>query len=198
MIWRILLLIVGFRLALMIAEEEGKKREARMFLAMTGHQLEEEPQKPSLLKSYYKEHKPFIRIVCCVLFFVIGIIFVGTGIVKMNEQTKIENEGKKINAKVVQCEAKKVYLELRRIEYHYLVEFVVDGKVIQGKTISSHSTLVGKDIDIYYLPDTLDEVCNVVIAGADYRVGISEQLYGVMGLIIAAGFFWAMRSRGES
>ncbi len=110
----------------------------------------------------WKIHKK-LEIVAGILCCLVGILFIYSGGKVNYNANKIKENGLKAEAIILNWDVEKRLHVAGRVKYICLVKFIVGEQERIGKAISSDVVFAGEHVNIYYLPDSLDEVEDVVI-----------------------------------
>lgn len=117
---------------------------------------------------------------CCLL----GILFIGIGGKNNYRAKKIVNNGVRVQAIILERDVqRRIPVPGQHMKYVSMVKFSVGEQERIGKAVSSHAVFRGDYVNIYYLPDSTDEVEDVVIEG---EIG----LYGPGSNQIDCGIFF--------
>ena len=107
-----------------------------------------------------------IEMAAGVLGCLLGILFICIGGKAEYKAEKIIDTGIRVEAIVLESEVqKRIHVAGRHAKYVCLVKFLIGEQERIGKAISYYPVFSGDYVNIYYLPDSKDEVEDVVIEG---------------------------------
>lgn len=92
---------------------------------------------------------------CCLL----GILFIGIGGENNYRAKKIMDNGVRVQAIILERDVqRRIPVPGQHMKYVSMVKFSVGEQERIGKAVSSHAVFRGDYVNIYYLPDSTDEV----------------------------------------
>lgn len=130
---------------------------------------------------------------CCLL----GILFICIGGKVNYKAKKIMDNGVRVQATIFEWDVQKRIHVAGCVKYVCLVKFSVGEQERIGKAISSHVVFRGDYVNIYYLPDSTDEVEDVVIEGeiGIYGPGSNQIDCGIFFLAVGIILFLHVKGR---
>lgn len=174
------------------------KRMERLFFTENTGQVERKSQ--SSLEMIWWQKGKVICIIGASVFLVWGVISIIIGCKSNAKVLDIKENGVNVSATIIERERAKNMIGVKSevLQYDYVLEFVVDGIVVHGKTRASELILEGKEIEIYYIPEAVKNTTSIVevaIAGADYKPGRNTIWHGVVELFVGVCFILIIKEK---
>lgn len=163
-----------------------------------GHVIiyKEEAEQPDSLKAFEqmkeKEKKKYESLlkIGTIILFCMGIFCLFFGLSQNRKVSQIKEQGIKTEAVVKRYEFLRRFSKAESHRREYFVEFIVNGQKVQGKTISRANYIRGDCVEIYYLPETKQELRDVVFSNEKEGLGNDYIFYAELLLMLFAGAFY--------
>ncbi|MCM1157022.1 MAG: hypothetical protein NC300_00735 [Bacteroidales bacterium] len=190
-----------------IAEESGNPGTARLFygiiefavavilffawrkLKSPGEKRVNGGERESTGQIGWRRRRRMVMGIGALVFFLAGMLFLVSGVLKNREVIQIKENGVKTTATVKRYKSTEHWGRGETFQKEYFVEFFVEGQKKRGRFISTENLLRNDTVDIYYLPGGEQEVFDVALADNEDKPGRNYIYRSVFLLLFALGFF---------
>lgn len=180
-----------------MAKRESEKMEALFITETTG---KVQQRKPSVVRGFFEKYKKIICIIGGSAFLIWGIVSIIIGCHSNNKNLNIQQNGIRTTATIVGRDDASNMINIKGeiLQHDYLLEFTVNGNIICGTARVSRTFHVGREVDIYYMPNSVESVYSVVdvaIADIENKPGRNTIWHGLIELFVSLCFVLILRRK---